>query len=107
HDAGSLVHDSFLVECITNAHNNPAVDLALGGELADKHSTILHAGNFFHFHEASFRIDFDLRELHAARATGRKTFLPLTGNGERIDPKFFASASPLFPARILDTGLFL
>ena len=60
----------------------------------------MDAENFFHRDQPGFGIDFHLGELHAARAVGSQTRLPLAVNDERIDAEFFAGGEPVFATRV-------
>ena len=68
HAAGLRVVDRFFEERVGDAHDQRAVDLALGELEVDDQAAVLHGHHFVHRHQAGFDIDRDIGDLHAADA---------------------------------------
>ena len=108
HHAGIAVHDAFLVERVTHAHDDAAVELALAGEAIQNQAAILHDQNLLHFDETGFGIDVDFGELHAAGVPAGQTLLPLALDRlSGVTPSFLQAAIQLSPARVGHAGLLL
>src|ERR1035437_398717 len=68
HAPGGVVHDPLFIEGGGDAHDDGAVDLALGQARVDEQAAILHGHVAVDFDEAGFGIDADVGHLHAGSA---------------------------------------
>src|SRR5437763_777679 len=68
HSTELLIHDLLFVERVADAHNQSAIDLALGGLHIDDQSTILHSDHSVHSDDARFNVHRNVGHLHAADA---------------------------------------